>query len=564
MVSGCQGVNTPSLYSPMPIPMLTEEHMSLSNFAWHLGSSNCTSECPDGIVDETRQEAQLLMSLMLRTIPHMQNDDENDDEAPHSEPISSEQSFSSESSSSYSTKRRDVFSFICPSLSLENPKCSSSSFQGSHNSAHTPFLASDLAKSFPEEALPPAQLLGRPLKVDDRDALRLSADAMARNVLQSFQKAMDWRLNVWYDEVCAMIVMQENAMAHHGACMEEIQSLLETPEATLMSHLHQIVAQHAITVSSVNTSFQVLPQRIGKNEPESLERRASMDSCKSSASSLSRDEATQAFENPSHYYSMTEAEYLYTVSYKLEFTCDVYVETPAGLIELTLKIPGTIRGKFASTEENPSVELRSVTVDLNTDVLADLVEKGCRTVARTSVEKFMIQFQEENDLKDNKDFKTPKNTDPLISSSPYVKNEEDLIASPNAYSSNCTDYNAVFVTPHEVSQGMEFNTNMETTMTPKTLLPIPDDFGPDHPRRISPHPSSRGFESAPSHTSQLLMKHRTPEITTKPTSLKRRLISPGANNVKDDENLYHQQKYLRDGQSLPLLVEVACRAMHDK
>jgi hypothetical protein len=44
---------------------------------------------------------------------------------------------------------------------------------------------------------PPAFLLIRPLVVDDRGAMSFSAEAMARNMLLSFQTAVQWRVDTW-------------------------------------------------------------------------------------------------------------------------------------------------------------------------------------------------------------------------------------------------------------------------------------------------------------------------------------------------------------------------------
>ena len=551
MVSANTGGPPPPFYGPMPRPMLSEEHMALADFAWRLGSSNCTSEGPGGIVDETRQDAELLMSLMLSsTSPALHSDDV----IPDSEPLSSsEGSFSSDSSYSNST-RRDIFTFTCPSLSLETPGLHSSSLlQCSVDAPTAVFTASQNTLPPSNASPPPALLLGRPLKVDDRDALRLSADAMARNVLQSFQKAMDWRLQVWMEAVCKQLANQERAMLKAGADMEEIKTLLETPEAALIALLRKFADENEITVNSVNTSFQVLPQRVEqkKETEESQQRRESLDSTSTSTSSLGSHEDSQVHQNvttitnapPSN--SMIESDYLYTVIYKLEFSCDVYVETPAGLTEITFKIPGTIKGKFASNEIDPAADLQSVTVDLDTGVLAHMVEKGCRTVVRTSVEKVMSQAEETED---------PEEEEAEVDAPPAALTpSKDDSPSHKMYSPiTCATPGATVVTPHSVSQGSEPSDGTDSAI--KALFPIPDDFGSgqEHlPRRISP--------------SLLPMKRGSPPPTTTTEeqhqgggggSTKRRLplISPPGNNNSD----FHEVN--ENGPSFPLLCEVAARA----
>ena len=520
--------------------------MALVDFAWRMGSSNCTSEGPGVIVDETRQDAELLMSLMLSTIPSAHADEF----IPDSEPVSSsERSYSSDSSCSNSS-RREVFSFTCPSLSLENPgpSASSSIFHGSF-CGHRAVLSGSHGTSLPTNTPPPpALLLGRPLKVDDRDALRLSADAMSRNVLQSFQKAMDWRVQVWLEAVCKQLANQERAMLEAGAGMEEIRGLLETPEAALIMLLRKIAEEHEIAVSSVNTSFQVLPQRVEQNKDaqDPPQRRESIDST-STTSSLGHEDqqahqdcSTATDARPSG--SLSESDYLYTVIHKLEFTSDVYVETPAGLTEITFKVPGTIQGNFSSNEVDPAAELRSVTVDLDTSVLAHMVEKGCRTVVRTSVEKVMYQAEETQES----DATAETAQDAPAASSP--SKEQDSMTCTMSSPVSYADRSAAIVTPRTVSQGSQARGGPPTTTSaPKTLFSIPDDFGSEkQSRRVSP---------------SLPMKRGTPPpAATEVPEAKRRLlplISPPGNNNNSE---YHE--VAEDGPSLPMLVEAACRAMN--
>lgn len=402
---------------------------------------------------------------------------------------------------------------------------------------------------------PPALLLGRPLKVDDRDALRLSADAMARNVLQSFQKAMDWRLQVWTEAICKQLAHQEKTMLQDGASMEEIKNLLQTPEAALVVLLRHLADDHTIAVNSVNTSFQVLPQRVDPKTEETQqpqERRSSLDST-STASSLSHDD----HQGPHHESGLTnaslgglqESDYLYTVSFKLEFTCDIYVETPAGLTEITLKVPGTIQGKFLSNEVDPVAELRSVEVNLDTECLAKMVEKGCRTVVRTSVEKALEELSQDQGTEEEDANGGPEETNTTTESKePTPSATTDLLSSPNAHASS-----TAVITPHNATQR---SSDGYSSRMPKDLFPIPDDFSGSSRRAAA----GDGPKTPPPPSASLPIKRGSPPTTTtdEERAAKRRLplISPPGNK---NHGQFHEVK--EDGPSLPMLVEVACRAM---
>ena len=541
MVSGAQGVAAPLYYGPVQRPGVSEEQMALVDFAWRLGSSNCTSEGPIGSVDETRQDAELLMSLLLSPRPTLHSDDE----IPESEPVSSssERSYSSESSC-MSSSRREVFSFTCPSLSLENPCHFNSSGRQTSLTSHSDVVCTSNNNNNVSEASQPlpALLLGRPLKVDDRDALRLSADAMARNVLQSFQKAMNWRVQVWMEDICNHLANKEKIMLQDGATLDEIKKLLETPEAALVVMLRTMADEHKIVVNSVNTSFQVLPQRVDPIQtelPQQQERRNSMDST-STSSSLSHEEH-QGSEGS----SLRESDYLYTVMYKLEFTCDVYVEAPAGLTEITLKVPGTIEGNFFSNETDAAAELQSVKVNVDTDCLAKMVEKGCRTVVRTSVENGFTQVTLAHEAEEFQD--CAEKTSIPDAAKGWTSTEELLLSSPNAYT-ECT----ALVTPRN-GMHQDYEGYPSGSVMSNALFPIPDDFSGSSRRAGQMTPPPPPLATLP-------IKRTIPLSSDQDHRANKRrlpLISPPGNYTHGE---FHAVK--EGGPSLPMLVEAACRAMN--
>lgn len=522
-----------SIETPMNGPAgetpISNEQVALTDFAYCLGSCNFTVD--SGIADDecsTRKEAKLLMSL-LASPPHLDEEE--------LEPVSSSESELSYSSDS-SHSRRETFTFTCPSLSLEN---------SSTGSPHARSLNLDLpqrrvsdtrekitekmnnVKSVPSssEAPLPADLLKRPLTVDDRDALRLSADAMARNVLQSFQKALDWRIQAWIDSASATLVKKEREMVSSGASEHEIRSLLETGEAKLIITLRAIADQ--ILVTGADTSFRVLSQRVEN------------DSTSTSSNESTTEEHVQkkrriVTKDPS---DLEVGEYNYGVTHSLMFEVVVHLQTPAGYSEITLQVPGTMDGTFLSSEPGAE-ELKAVLVELDTNILSAMVEKASRTIVRTSFEAAMESIEAEVEpMKEEAEEITFTTTRLVNMMSPPRKRTSEASAEA---------IHTAMITPSSLFSDMlitseNFSANM------RVLLPIPDDLEKctTRPRQISPQPQCPDFNGSVPFTPR--------KNTGFPGAS---LISPAPNNETDD---YVDGISVDKGPSLPMLVEVACRAM---
>jgi len=487
--------------------MISSEQLALMDFAYRLGSCNFNTE--PGIADEgeTRQEAKLLMSLLASP--------------PKSSESELEAVSSSESETSYvsdsSASRRDTFSFVCPSLSLENSSTTvkkALSHDDKHTTTPSPVVNDKAKHLLSPETPPPAVLLGRPLKVDDRDALRLSADAMARNVLQSIQKAVDWRLQAWIQSLSNVLIQKEQEMVQNGASENNLKTLLNTHEAHLIVVLREVAER--IKVTGAGTSFRVLPQRIENEE------------AKEPAAKKQRTAG-----EPSQF---EEEEYQYKVSHALVFECVVNLQTPAGFSEITLQLPGTMEGTFLSNHADFG-ELRSVNIQIDTDILAAMVEKSCRTIVRSSVESAMEQSTTETYKEQDA---TAATTSPADMTTPPTRKVSSGMT-PEAVM-------AAIVTPRKLFTDLP--TNSSNDHSPKSVLfPIPDDLdgGSSDPRRISPQPIK-----SPELSGNMPFTPRTP---TKKNGTGPCLISPPPNEAQD----YHEVG--GNGPSLPMLVEVACRAM---
>jgi hypothetical protein len=533
---------------------LTELCQSLAS------SCSCLNEPPNAI-DETRQEAKLLMNLLLSSVSSI-DEDEGFGSSNDANLSSDRSSTSSEISIA---SKRDLFTFTCPSLSLESPS-----------------LNAEKLDAMAHEASEPAHLLSRHLKVDDRDALRLSADAMARNVLQSLQKAINWRIEAWIHVLCNRLVKQEQNMLRSGATLEDIKALLKTPEATLLLALQKLLKDRGVSTESAYTSFEVLLQRI--DHTSEMQPSSQQESEVAGTSVVYTDEVTTATACSTNTSIQSDPppqdSYSYTVAHQLRFSCTMQLQTLAGFTEITLAVPGSITGSFESSESiidpSPTTELKSVIVDLDTNILASMIEKACRTIVRSSVEMILSRPTEEEKEEEQTEANHVLEMAPREEvAQPEAHEKTCPLSSPPVYGLNQDD--SVYVTPRCISE--------DSTHTPaQVLLPMPDDLDrkTDMPRRISPQPMSSSHSYLSSSDDLSLkrypgthtLKRRSPppisiddeshqemnlcnRVNSTMASYKRRrlpLISPPGG--------YHEfHEVPENGPSLPLLVEVACRAM---
>lgn len=540
--------------------IMSEEQSKLADFVHRLSSYHCTSE--HGVVgaDERgiRQEAQLLMSLLSSTPSEIDSDS-----TALSTAISCTDSsgHSRTSNSSPLSRCGDVsFSFTCPSLSLENQ-------------ANDSFVILDSSISQRADTHP-ALLLARTLKVDDRDALRLSCDAMARNVLKSFQKSIDLRIHGWIETLTKQLVSSEQEMIMAGAHTEDLKLLLNTSESILIVALRRIAC--SVSVSSVRTSFQVL-EKVEAGErthaPDSKSRIVGFGSIHSATSRSAIEE---------------EDDYQYTVSYRLEFNCQVHLSTPAGFSEISVDVPGIVHGTFCSSDDSIE-QICSVTVNLDTNMLAAMIDKSCRDVVRVSVQAC---------LEENAKFTLPVSPVAAVCDSDRFLLTRNKVAEglPIPMSHFVPENCPVSVTPNaKPSKSEERYREVNSSI----LMPIPDDFTMIKanvlPRRISPQPSSPDlFASKPKRMRQTIQvspkpiqsrvslsstpppfiesvgkKHSIERKHAKPTESRRLpLISPAGVESDFQEVEFGDGPFLPSFQgsmaanpSLPMLVEAAYRVM---
>lgn len=387
----------------------SSEQLALSRFAFQLTSIIGGDD--GSIADEidVQEEAKLLMSLSCFTTKNMNNDTSTVDTtatasysysstssattstAPsttatpsttdHTGRItpSSDTSSCYSSSSTSSSKRHHSFCFTCPSLSLEDHSTATNSNcpkTDHHQQRQLKSIPSSVSSSSAADAASdsttttsiPSVLLGRSLKIDDKDALRLSSDAMGRNILQSYKKALHWRLKSW-EHSLSCILMDKELSAER----ETMQALLTSREVKLLLALKAIESK--LQVMDATTSFNVLPQKININNND--------DTSSSSFSSTVAPPATKKQRLELVAVEETE-EYEYQVAYAMTLEGCLNVHTPAGYCKIEMQVPGSMEGTFHS-----GGDLSQVRMDVNTDILAAMIEKSSRTLLRAAVEAWL-------------------------------------------------------------------------------------------------------------------------------------------------------------------------------
>lgn len=455
---------------------MSGEQLALQEFAQSLGAWNCTSATGIGAEEDdgrTRQEATLLMSLSCAARDGIETDSLSESSA---------------------CSKKDEFRFTCPSLSLERTMS---------------FSSRSLIRRVSKQNPAPAVLLRRPLTVEDRDALLLNADAMARNILQSYQKAMEWRIQAWTVSLSRTLVTQEKALMAQGASEEEIKKLCDSPEARLLLALREVGKR--IHVTGAGTVFRVQEEC----PDESSDQRPSK---KLRTESLHSDQ--------------TET---YTVKHDIILDCFITLDTPAGHSEITLEVPGSMEGVFVRGESLTD-DITSVVVDLNTEMLAAMMEKSCRKIVRLSTQSLFEQSSTASESEPS----SPKGqllrfTDETEEQNPQSSPSTSMTPSRLSFreSQQSDDFSSVMVTPPAKVSTLRKRSN------DAVMLPIPDDFD-DKPRRISPSDSLWSTPFTP--TSRLPRNGLA-------------LVSP----PPGDSYEYHEAN--DNGPSLPMLVEAACRAM---
>lgn len=484
------------------------EQRALIGFAARLGTSVSHE---DGISNEgyLRSEAELLMNLLVSNPTAVAVD-----ESLWEEPLDSVRPYFDEEPSCEvqqpPSERRNSgeFSFSCPSLSLDGKSMPHSQERTSSDSS---------LDSVPSLVAPaPIISMGRPLVVEDRDALRLSCEAMARNILRTYEKAVQWRKQCWIDTLARPLVDEERQMKEAGATEQKLKELLETPAAMVIASLNQ----STIEVLEARTSFRVLPQQWDQGEGKVL--------------SGEEPPLKRLKVDPN------DAPTKYKAAYVLSFQTVLNLNSPAGYSEINLEAPGIIEGTFTtSSDGEPS--LVGVAVHVDTRVLTAMIEKSSRIIARASAEMFMEPPPEPTEAEEA----SVEASFPLMSECESPPQREQTL--------DTEDINEgpTIVTPRVKSPPNGYFDSV-AALPAKTCMPLPEDLDDKNQR-----PSLRMVSPQPGSMLAAGCIYPRPSINDAPS-----LVSPTYTNSDRTSRIEYLSFESRTGPSLPALVEVACAAMH--
>jgi len=529
----------------------SSELCALTGFAYRLGSIIRNNDQSIVSNNDVRREAKLLMSLSCSSPIHMDGErtaDNNNNELTSITSSSSSSSISGRitpthsvtsmsSSTSVESSRRDSFCFTCPSLSLDDTRKRNIS-------------SSTIAT--------PGSMLSRTLKVDDKDALRLSSEAMARNVIESFQKAVEWRIRSWVDSLSSVLVIKERINIVTAG-----QELLYSNEALLVAALREIEGK--LQVREATTAFKVM------NKVSLID---------DMGSPLKKQRVVEKEDRT----GLEEGEYVYDVIHILEMQCSLNMSSPAGNVQIDLNVPGKIQGSFLSSEDYDSVDkLTDVTIDLNTEMLASMIEKSSRIAVRSSAEALLkgehvdvdscveqAKTSANNILskKQHQHAATPKPTITVASSTTTHQTR-----TPKHKASREANYvsGMVVVTPASRNSASSPSFYCESSdsdgvVNKPVRLQIPDNFPSPNAstktdknfgRKFLQPQASRAYHKTQQQTpGNLNFASRLPFKKYLPHQ-KKIIVTP----LKTEA---HQIIKRKKGPSLPVLVEVACAAIQSK
>jgi len=571
----------PSSYRMDPI---VTEQLALIGFAARLGTS-ITRDAAEATL--TRSDAQLLMSLLRPSSPSSQP-------SPPSQPLLSDTDGVSSSEEdtqdlaietvapSIRPTSSSIFTFTCPALSIDANQ------QRAIRTMTTDRLAlalSDVTPASPSSSpATPSYLLGRTIVTRQRDGVSDAVEVMARNIMQAFSVALEWRCSVWVSSLTKLLALKKSLMAQHVAKLraerkgrskkghagekndekdqnvsieeqelgeEEDEDSYDYAETAAIDHLARVISE--MSVMDVKTSFRVLHQ----DDEELIQPKKRI-----KARQVTLEGKDQ------HHALYGSATSLYERSSPLAFEATLTVLFGSDEEHIVLKSPGTIVGTFAgnSTDEEGEEVLVGVDLKLDTDVLAQSMEEQSRLLLRAAAEAAMGPSPQILDLTQPEE---PK----------YSKHSPSSVPKPVV--SAAAHPNAAVITPRQGnSPSSPFSSAgaagqiIEDLTIPLPSVPYLDSETPtSSPKMMTPtqitrsvsETSASSFLFSPKQTvgSSNLPKLVSPSPVQKAHADSDTEVGPRAEESEwysyrgsDDEN-----DVKPEGPKLPALVEVACAAI---
>jgi hypothetical protein len=351
---------------------------------------------------------------------------------------------------------------------------------------------------------------------------------MARNILRTFEKSIQWRRRYWINMLARSLVRQECEMKSTESSEKDLKPLFTTPEAMVIASLNK----GRIEVLSARTSFRVLPQRWNKEEgkPETVSRKR--------RKIVNND-------NPKGEYS---------TAHILSFQAVLNISSPAGYAQVTIEAPGVMEGKFAPSSDADPV-LIGVAVEIDTRVLAAMIEKSSRIILRVSSKAIIEstpQIAQSHEDYLHKSSHTKSEDSSTTLSSPVFKSSQVILTNDNKVSL----LEPSIVTPRPESHLTEYCDSDHELIDNVYLSVSLDERIPRQKRSflrmVSPPPGSSSSDESIDHEPRALLKKSIiPSLISPPPSV----------HFTDGSESEYFSHFAHTCPSLPALLKVASAEM---
>jgi len=385
---------------------ISEDFLALVSFASKLGTC-VNNDTTDDQNQEVKDEAMLLMSLLMG---------EQADEL-----LSDVKDTRCEKRKIRGEKRptdMDMgnFSFTFPSLSLQpDDDCDtgnavSAAPDGTEKMEVSSKIDSskadgDCDMEEGDSSAPPSQLLSRTKCVQDKDMIKDCSESMAHNVLESFGAALVWRAKVWIKSLANVLALKEQKRIdaqkmglsndsqmggvgrdgkkeiRYGEYADDTgnEELLNSREMQIIDAI--VKSSEEVSVVNIKTSFRVL-----SNKSENIDNiPLDLPDAEQPSSKKSKNEEKTPQDNLDEY----------KVTHKLMFEATISMTSNDGVRYngVKLQAPGYIQGTFTNkvgSGTKGEETLTGVSMTLDTDALAQSLERQSRLVVRRSAEAALV------------------------------------------------------------------------------------------------------------------------------------------------------------------------------
>jgi len=312
-----------------------------------------------------------------------------------------------------------------------------------------------------------------------------------------------WRIQSWVESLSRVLVVKEIELKSLAQTMEATQAqqvlreeLYFSKEALLIKTLKEIEGK--VQVLEAKTAFKVLNKVSQVDE---------------TGSALKKRRKGDEEEDRK---GLGEGEYVYDVIHVLEMQCSLNISTPAGNVRVDLNVPGKIKGTFFSSEdEECDDKLTDVSIDLNTEMVASMIEKSSRIAVRASTEALLKgdQVSEENEETNKKKELTATKTEHAVSKPPVTTTALPT-RSPKRKADDSNVSGLVVITParNTASSPSSFGESSDSDGDQPVQLRIPDSF-PSTKKILQPQ-ASKSLDFAARLPPKKYMKKKAAAVVT--------------------------------------------------